>query len=137
MVDYSNEYLIEALQECKDKHGKITTQVLNNDNSLPSGPTYSYRFDSLADAARRAGLDDEADRMQTNRKRRIGYSDDEIKSFIKSISYDGLVTPKIIDQADGPSTTTISNHLGSDTIVGESIAGVDIISHRDYKNISK
>lgn len=138
MVQYSNERLLEALRECKQKHGKITTQALNNDDDLPSGPIYSYRFNSFSDAAKRAGLDEEAKRIQKNKKKRIGYSDKEIKEFLHSISdSDNTVSTKMIRQGDGPSEATIRNHINADSLVGESVDGVEIVSQREYNKPDK
>lgn len=137
MVQYSNERLLEALRECKQRHGKIDTQTLNSDDSLPSGPTYAYRFESLADAAERAGLQDEAKQLRTNQKLRTGYTDDEIVDFVKRIADDGVITPTMISESDGPSSTAVSDYLDVNSLVGESVGDVDIISHTEYKRPDK
>lgn len=137
MVKYSNEQLLESLVECKEKYGRITTQLLNRDDEFPSGPTYSYRFQSLSDAAKKAGLEQEAKKLKENSLTREGYSDSEIVSYINEIEKNGLVTPKIINENNGPSSGVIANYLGKTSIIGEEIDGIKIISSREYKQPSK
>lgn len=128
MVKYTNDQLLESLRECYNKHGEITNQILNKDDELPSGPTYSYRFDSLHKAAERAGLDEAASNVKKNEKIRNGYTKNEIVSHIKKISTDGRVTPTMIRSSDGPSPTATKNCFDVRSIFNIDVDGVDIVS---------
>jgi len=127
MPHYSDDELLSSLVDCYNKHGKVTTTILNNDDEYPSGATYGYRFETLSEALERAELSDEASIARNRSKRtRGGYERDEIVSFVKDIAEDGLVTSKMISSSDGPSVPTIENNLDINRIkdIGDVISSV-------------
>lgn len=136
MVHYSDEYLLEQLRECKDRHGKISTQVLNKDDDLPSGPTYGYRFESLKEAVKKAGLDEEYKLMSEGRGR--NQPDEEIvKERVKEIAVDGEVCPSVIEEDQEITTSNVLSIVESSTLVGETITGIDIVSTHKFTAPSK
>ena len=132
MVQYKDQELLDALAKCKEKYGKITTQLLNNDDDFPSGATYSYRFESLADAAREAGLDDETKTLEQNIKQRTGYTKEEIIESVEEGAEDRKISPTVINDETDVSASVVREIIGG-SIVGKKIGDIDIVSHKEFK----
>ena len=109
MPQYSDDELLDHLVDCYNEHGKVTTQILNDDDRYPSGPTYGNRFESLAAALGEAGLSDEAATAR-NRQRNV-YSKKDILLFVEDVSESGELTRRMIETADGPTVQTVLNNL--------------------------
>ncbi|WP_153952907.1 homing endonuclease associated repeat-containing protein [Halosegnis longus] len=54
---FSDESLLAAMVLCKQKHGKCTQRVFDDDDELPSSGVVRKRFGSWSEAKDRAGLD--------------------------------------------------------------------------------
>lgn len=136
---YSDDQLLQALRDCKQKHGEVTTTLLTKDDSLPSGPTYGYRFESLANALEKAGLTDEAKKARNRSDRKRGsWTKDKVIDTVQSISEDGKVTVKMLQSNDGPSRQTIVNNLDIDSIDElKEVAGVEFTTERMMSISSK
>lgn len=134
MPQYSNDDLLDSLRECKSKHGEISHTVLNDDDNMPSGPTYSYRFGSLSAALDKAGLNNEA-KSSRNRegKRTTKYTINEIITHLNDMSEDGEISRKMVVQSDGPTYQTICRHSDDSTLKSfvESNTGLDFVD--EYK----
>jgi len=115
MPHYSESELLQSLRECKKKHGEVNTRILNEDNDFPTGPTYGYRFESFSDALQKAGLDDEASKAR-RRTKKNPYTEEDIISYIKNISEDGIITNRMIVVSDGPSVNTVLRVLSINSI---------------------
>lgn len=57
-MTYSEEEWLEALRECKRKHGDVTPSVFKNDDEFPSYTGAAKRFGSWAKAKELAGVSD-------------------------------------------------------------------------------
>lgn len=115
MPHYKENELLQHLRDCKNKHGKVNTNILNNDDEFPSGPTYGYRFDSFAKALEEADLHDEASKAR-RRTKKTPYSKNEVIEYLKEISEDGLITNRMIVSSDGPTVNTILRKFSIDSI---------------------
>lgn len=130
MPHYSDDELLDKLRECKSKHGKVNHIELNEDDSMPSGPTYNYRFGSLSEALEEAGLHDESKTSRTREgKRTSKYTTTEISEYLNEISENGNISRKMVRRTDGPSHQTICRHANDSTLKGfvESNTSLDFV----------
>jgi hypothetical protein len=136
MVHYSDKYLLEQLRECKKRHGKITTQILNSDDDLPSGPTYGYRFESLKEAVKKAGLDEEY-KLMTEGRGRNSPDKEFVEQRLKEIAVNGEVCPSIIEEDQEITTSNILSIIKNNTLTGKTVNGIDIVSTHKFTAPSK
>ena len=136
MPYYSEDDLLDALKECKQKHGRVSITEINQDDDLPSGPTYTYRFDSLADALEEAGLQEEASMARNRARGKKSKPDEELLSVLEDVSKDGTITRKDIRVESDVSPATFRNRFGSLESAAEEI-GLELVSSLDRKVRSK
>lgn len=113
-MSYTEQELLDALRECKQKHGEVSYSLLNNDDSLPTGPLYDYRFDSLPSALRKAGLDSEARKAEERSKSsRGGYSKTELLDKLQDVEEEfGYVNTTVLG-GEYPSISPYNSKFGS------------------------
>jgi transposase len=56
---YSDEQLLDMVQDCYDKHGKVTQRVFDEDDDFPSSGTVRKRFGAWSQAKKLAGIERE------------------------------------------------------------------------------
>lgn len=55
---YTDSELLRQLEQCEKKHGKVTTNLINSDDSFASASTFKQRFGTFSKAKQSAALDD-------------------------------------------------------------------------------
>lgn len=111
---YSDEELLEMLQELAEQHDRpITEHDVKEADDLPALFTFEHRFGSWNSAKEEAGL---ATRGRGEAGRGPSYSDEELLEQLRELSrqHDGPVTRAVMNDADGyPGTTTYERRFGS------------------------
>lgn len=112
---YTDEELLDQLRECKEKHGKVTQRVFNNDAVFASAGALRKRFGSWSEAKKEAGLETYSGR----------YTDDELLDQLRKCKErHGRCTTDIFDADDDFSAPeTVQRRFGKWSIAKEK-AGV-------------
>lgn len=57
-IQYTDSELLRQLERCEEKHGKVTTKLVNSDDSFAAASTFKQRFGTFSEAKQAASLDD-------------------------------------------------------------------------------
>ena len=72
--EYSDDDYLALIRECKEKYGKATQRLFNDDEDFPSAAAVRKRFGSWSDAKIEAGIEETAHR----------YTDDELLEMLRT-----------------------------------------------------
>ena len=96
--EYSNEDIIEMIVECKEKHGKVTPKLFNNDVEFCSASLAMRRFGSWGEAKEAAGIEEDLS-DETGRQRK--YTDEQLLSHLREVDRrHGKCTTELLLEAD-------------------------------------
>lgn len=96
---YSDLDIIEMLQECKDKHGKVTPKVFNGNVDFCSASLAMRRFGSWGEAKKAAGIDEDLS-GETGRNQK--YTDEQLLSHLRKVDRKyGKCTTELLLKEDG------------------------------------
>jgi len=102
-TNYTGEELLDALRECDAKHGKVTKDVFESDDELPSVADVEAQSDNWSSAKEEAGVD------RYTRK----YSDEDLLQMLRDCKDEhGKCSPRLFDDMeDTCSSSQIMNRF--------------------------
>jgi transposase len=104
---YSDENLLQMLRWCKEKHGKCTQDVFNDDEMFPSASVVRRRFGKWQQAKAEAGLDS---------TRSDRYTEEELIEILQDVAdeVDGSLSANMFSAHDDvPAPETYQRRFGS------------------------
>ena len=108
----SNEQLLEGLRELLRRRGRLSSNIIDEDKSIPCATTYENRFGRLRYAYALIGY--KPDRYETRYRRPRGLSDEELLEGLRRLwRRHGVISEAIISQsAEVPSYLVYSSRFG-------------------------
>jgi len=97
--EYSDEELLDQLQQCKDEHGKCTPRLFNRMERTASASLVMRRFGSWVGAKEEAGIDEDLSYLTGRDKQ---YTDEQVLDHIRECARrnDGRCTVAQLNEAD-------------------------------------
>lgn len=123
---YSDEQILSHLRELQRRHGKVTTDRLNQEDDLVAASVVATRFDSWSDAKEKAGLTRD-ERSKNSRPRQ--YSDEDYLKMIRECKdRHGKATQRVFNDDDSfPTAGAVRKRFG-DWSTAKELADVDSIA---------
>jgi hypothetical protein len=109
---YSDEDMLEMIQDCKDKHGESSPKTFNKDDEFCSVSAVMRRFGGWSNAKEEANVEDEYD---GNGGRHKQYTDSQLLSHLREAKRrNGKVTPEVLHgESDLCAPSVIIERFGS------------------------
>jgi hypothetical protein len=108
--------LLRLMKECEKEHGKVTRNLIKEDENMPKVSAYRREFDTLTTAKMKAGLNSENNVIQFTGKQLEQKEDEMIELMNECNSQNKIVTKDGIDNMDSYiASDHIIRHFGSFT----------------------
>ena len=127
---YTDEELIEMLQQCTDRHGVCSPRVFNADDDFCSASTVMRRFGSWEDGKKEAGVYEDL-KSQTGRNKE--YTDGDVLKDIRKCAerHDGKVTVTLLSQEEDLVSPSVANDRFGSWSEAKKEAGVEEDGRKD------
>jgi hypothetical protein len=125
---HTREKVIESIEKCFDKHSRITTTLLNEDDELLNSSVLYAHFDTISDAIESADINQDVDRVRSK------YTEEELlDELIRCKEEEGNTKTQTVDSRDGPSSQAYRSKFGSIQSARE-LAGINCKFNKTYSD---
>jgi hypothetical protein len=105
---HTRKSLLESIEKCFDKHNRVTTTLLNEDEELLNASVLYAHFDTISDAIESSNINEDIDSARSK------YTEGELLEGLVSCKNNrGNTKTRTIDNRDGPSSQAYISRFGS------------------------